>query len=330
MCLGLELLCSARDDQNISLFPIDFHLEGTAGDKRTEELAAQNDERLAELSTECPVQSVDLAPADEIGLARRAAQAIPSLEMFEGATDIVVDIDALPRPVFFPLITKLLKLVEAQGEKAPNLHVFAGDSAWLDALIVAQGVDENASFLYPYSGAFSVEATAHLPRVWMPVLGEGTAPQLQRIAELVSAEEICPVLPFPASDPQRGDRLFEEYRSILFDQLRADSGVIIYAAENNPFQVYRELRSAAIEYERTLQPLGGCKTAFSVLASKLASIGVLLVAYELAAAGADVGVADIGAQGHRLERDVSLDEAAEGTMLIGATIAGDSYRDVVS
>jgi hypothetical protein len=326
MCLGIELLRAAGGDGAMLVFPIDFHLEGTTGDELTQRLAEENEKRFTEHVAESTAESIDLADPGESSLARRAARAVPNLERFSATTDIVVDINALPRPVFFPLITKLLKLVEAAGDSPPNLHIFAGDSAWLDALIVAEGVDETASFLFPYSGAFSVEATAHLPRVWMPVLGEGTAAQLQRISDLVGADEICPVLPFPASDPRRGDKLFEEYRPILFDQLRADSGAIIFAAESNPFQVYRQIRQSAIEYSRALQPLGGCKTAFSVLASKLASIGVLLVAYELADVVENVGVADIGAQGHRLQRPVSLDEAAERTELVGATVAGESYR----
>jgi hypothetical protein len=41
--------------------------------------------------------------------------------------------------------------------------------------------------------------------------------------------------------------------------------------------------------------------------------------------GAEVGVADIGAQGHVLKEYVSLQEAQERTELVGLTLSGESY-----
>jgi len=38
-------------------------------------------------------------------------------------------------------------------------------------------------------------------------------------------DEICPVLPFPALNPRRGDNLVLEYRDLLFDRLRIDLNV---------------------------------------------------------------------------------------------------------
>jgi hypothetical protein len=180
-------------------------------------------------------------------------------------------------------------------------------------------------WLHPFASTFGVEATLHVPRVWMPVLGEGTAQQLERISELILAAEVCPLLPFPSRDPRRGDELFLEYRRVLFDQLRTDSGTVIYAAESNPFQVYRRLRQSTLEHAETLKPLGGCKTAYSALSSKLVAVGVLLVAYELRAEELEVGVADIGAQTNTLARHVSVQEARERTELAGLTLSGDSY-----
>lgn len=323
MCLGLALLRELASAASVDVWAVHFAAPGDAATRAT---ADENAERFVELLADGRQKVLDMAAPGIEQTARRAADAVADLAALGDVTDVIVDVNALPRQVFFPLIAKLLYLCDQRHGAAPNLHVLAGDAAWLDAEIHSAGVDEHAVWLHPFAGTFGVEATLHVPRVWMPVLGEGTAAQLERISQLITPAEVCPLLPFPSRDPRRGDELFLEYRRVLFDQLRTDSGTVIYAAESNPFQVYRRLRQSTLEHEETLKPLGGCKTAYSALSSKLVAVGVLLVAYELHAEECEVGVADIGAQSHTLGRRVSLQEAQEGTNLVGLTLSGDSYH----
>ena len=58
------------------------------------------------------------------------------------------------------------------------------------------------------------------------------------------------------------------------------------------------------EEGRRIGPLGGCKVALSAMSSKLASIGVLLAAYELGRRNPRVivGVAHVESQGYRVEQ----------------------------
>lgn len=258
-------------------------------------------------------------------VARASADLFGDLKPFEPATDLIVDINALPRSVFIPLISKLLFLCDSKKADAPNLHVIAGNAAWLDELIVVDGLDEDASWLHPYAGTFMSETDNQVPRIWIPALGENTELALRRISTTVGAEELCPLVPFPARDPRRGDRLFAEHRSLLFDRLQTDSGAVLYGDEANPFQVYRRLRRSTEYYTETLRPLGGCKVAFSALSSKLIALGVLLAAYELRDLPLEAGIIDIGGQQHRLARSVSLDEARTRTELVGLTLSGDCY-----
>jgi hypothetical protein len=322
MCLVLELMRALAPVASVEVWALGL---GAAGDELARAAASANAERFVELLGDGTRHDLDVSASGVEATARRAAEAIGGLDSFGPVTDIVVDVNALPRPVFFPLIAKLLYLCDQRHAEAPNLHVVAGDAAWLDAEIHAEGIAEHAVWLHPFAGTFGVEATLHVPRVWMPVLGEGTATQLQRISELITPAEVCPLLPFPSRDPRRGDKLFFEYRAVLFDQLRSDSGTIMYAAESNPFQVYRRLRQSTLEHSETLAPLGGCKTAYSALSSKLVAVGVLLVAYELRALEREVGVADIGAQGHTLNRRYTAQEVHERTELVGLTLFGDCY-----
>jgi hypothetical protein len=287
--------------------------------------ARRNAEEFASLTSGLDVAEIELRGTSLEDRARSAAGAFTRFDAPIDGTDILVDVSAMPRPVFFPLIAKLLYLCDDDGAAAPNLHVVAGNSAWLDELMVTEGIAEDATWLFPFGGTFSVEATEHVPRIWLPTLGEDTGMKLRRISNLVDPAEICPVLPFPSRDPRRADRLFEAYGEELFDRLRSDSGTVVHAAEANPFQVYRSLYRTAIYYDQTLKPLGGCKIAFSALSSKLAAIGVLLAAYELQAEELEIGVADIDAQGHRLSRPVSADEVEAGTSIVGLSLSGDSY-----
>ena len=322
MCLGLKLLRDLAPPAAVEVWAVSF---GSPGDTTAIAMAQDNLALFTELLSTGRRHDLDLAAPNIEQTARGAANAIADLAVFGDVSDIVIDVNALPRAVFFPLIAKLLYLCDQRHAGAPNLHVLAGDAAWLDAIIQSAGIDEHAVWLHPFASTFGVEATLHVPRVWMPVLGERTAPQLERISQLVGQMEVCPMLPFPSRDPRRGDELFLEYRRVLFDQLRTDSGTFIYAAESNPFQVYRRLRQSTLEHVQTLKPLGGCKTAYSALSSKLVSIGVLLVAYELRDDGYEVGVADIGSQSHTIKRHVSIEEARERTELAGLTLSGDSY-----
>ena len=322
MCLGLELLRDLAPAATVDVWAVRF---AAPGDATAAAMADENAANFSALIADGHVYELDLSAPGIEQTARRAAEAITDLAAFGDVSDIIIDVNALPRSVFFPLIAKLLHLCDQRHADAPNLHVLAGDAAWLDAIIQSVGIDEHAVWLHPFASTFGVEATLHVPRVWMPVLGEGTAQQLERISELILAAEVCPLLPFPSRDPRRGDELFLEYRRVLFDQLRTDSGTVIYAAESNPFQVYRRLRQSTLEHAETLKPLGGCKTAYSALSSKLVAVGVLLVAYELRAEELEVGVADIGAQTNTLARHVSVQEARERTELAGLTLSGDSY-----
>jgi hypothetical protein len=322
MCLVLELMRELAPVDSVDVWAVSL---GAPGNATAHAAASANAEQFAGLLEGGDRHDLDVSASGLEETARRAAGAIGSLDALGAVTDIVVDVNALPRPVFFPLVAKLLYLCDQRHAEAPNLHVLAGDAAWLDAEIHAEGIDEHAAWLHPFAGTFGVEATLHVPRIWMPVLGEGTATQLERISELITPAEVCPLLPFPSRDPRRGDELFLEYQAVLFDQLRTDSGTVMYAAESNPFQIYRRLRQSTIEHAETLTPLGGCKTAYSALSSKLVAVGVLLVAYELRDLNIEIGVADIGAQGHTLNRRYSGEEVHERTELVGLTLSGDCY-----
>jgi hypothetical protein len=98
--------------------------------------------------------------------------------------NVVIDISAMPRGVYFPLIARILYLLDHPGAEATsrtNLHVLVADDPALDSRIVEEGIDETASFLHSFEGSFSREATGQQPRVWIPLLGESRTIQFDRV-----------------------------------------------------------------------------------------------------------------------------------------------------
>lgn len=254
---------------------------------------------------------------------RNAANLFSNEARLSPFTDIIVDISAMPRSVYFPIIARLLYFHDLMREKmmnAPNIHVVVSEDPDLDSHIREEGVDETASFLHPFEGEFNCEATGQQRKVWIPVLGESRATQFDRIYDLVKPDEVCPVLPSPSRRPRRGDDIVMEYRELLFDQLRLDPRNIIYSSEYNPFEVYRQIRKTALQYHEVLELIGGCKIALSALCSKLMSLGVLLVGYEFKSADKlGIGVAHIECHGYE------MNPSAPNPEPVGMWLAGEGY-----
>jgi len=256
--------------------------------------------------------------------ARSAANILVDETALDGYTDVVVDISAMPRVVYFPLVSRLIYYHDEQSKAvkpAPNIHVIVSEDPHLDTAIREHGIDETAAYLHPFEGPFNREAKGGHATVWIPILGEGRTTQFDRIYDLVKPDEVCPVLPSPARNPRRGDDIVMEYQNLLFDQLRIEPRSIIHASEFNPFDVYRQVRGTALHYHDVLGLIGGCRVALSAMCSKVMSLGIMLVAYELKSSNVEVGIAHIECQGYELPRDVQIEVEP-----VGIWLAGECYR----
>ena len=256
--------------------------------------------------------------------ARSAANLFADDAMIAGYTDVVVDVSAMPRVVYFPLLSRLIFFhddLRARGAAAPNVHVAVSEDPGLDMRIREHGIEEEASYLHPFEGPFNREAMGGQPTVWVPVLGEGRTHQFERMFVLVKPTEVCPVLPSPARDPRRSDNIVMEYQKMLFDEVGIDPRSIIYASELNPFDVYRQVRRTVLHYHSVLRLVGGCRVALSAMCSKVMSLGVLLVAYELKPSDVQVGIAHVECQGYDVPADLSTEVEP-----VGVWLAGECYR----
>ncbi|MCA9181814.1 MAG: hypothetical protein KDA51_10190, partial [Planctomycetales bacterium] len=114
--------------------------------------------------------------------ARNIATEFSSLDDIVAYTDVVVDISALPRGLYMPLVATLLAVIDGipSGSARPNLHVLVSHSPDLDGRIVEEGLEDDASYLHGFAAAaLENESTKDTPKIWMPVLGKRQRAQLE-------------------------------------------------------------------------------------------------------------------------------------------------------
>lgn len=234
---------------------------------------------------------------------RSAAQVFSTISDLRSYDDVIIDVSAIPRDIYLPLIGKAIYLIDKATSRGinslPNLHVVVCENVSLDQKINDSGIDDRADYVHGFGASIELEAMVGVPKVWVPILGERQDVQLERIYTLVSPDEICPVLPSPSVNPRRGDELLIHYLELL-DRWRVEPRNMIYASEQNPFEAYRQIGTAAYHYNVALRSLGGCKIVLSALSSKLLSIAALLVAYELKSKDLNIGIAHVEPQGYEL------------------------------
>lgn len=294
-------------------------LVGTGSGKDAELHALRNERELADLVSTLGVElvSVDLPDASD----RRRAGLLLAQKLSSniGSDHVVIDISALPKSVYFPLVASFLMRGQ-RGAAHLELQVLVTENPDLDDAIGREGT-LSASHFGGFQHGLNLETFTAGPRVWAPVLGPDSSSQLEAIHDRLMPTEICPVLPFPARNPRRGDDLFTEYRRLLVDTFEVESGNYIYADESNPFDLYRTLCRLHQRYRDSLKPLGESTVVLSTHASKTLSVGVLLAAYEK-----KLPVISAGPAQHFIRNVEALMEPAAKDVLTCLWLWGEPYN----
>ncbi|MFL5911543.1 MAG: hypothetical protein ACJ768_13340 [Gaiellaceae bacterium] len=273
---------------------------------QTQTLADANRTRIDEAAAGCNATIREHDPG-EADTGMSLARSIFGLELFERYDEVIVDVSAMPRGVYFPVIRGLLELFDS-GQWQGQLHVVACDNPAVDELVTGEGVETPRAL----PGFADLDAEEARTTIWVPVLGGGEAARLDVLDEDIRAGEICPVLPFPAANPRRADNLIKEYRPLLIETGRVETRNFIYAHESNPFDLYSTVSELNAGYAETLQPLGKTRMVLSAHSSKLLSVGVLLTAFEHGlevrhASPSIYGVSDLAALEGSEEHDLVVD-----------------------
>jgi hypothetical protein len=232
---------------------------------------------------------------------------------------VIVDISATPTTLSFPIVRALLDLA-AEGPNLVELQVVVTENPLLDGMIEDVGVEE-AHLVAGFSSPLNRARADNELRIWTPLLGEGANAALRAVHTEIAADGVCPIVPFPARNARRADELILEHRALLEDEFLVRPGDYIYAAERNPFDLYRTLVRFAADTQQTLSPVGPAVVAISCHSSKLLSVGALLAAYH-----SQLPVVAAAPTGYRLADDAYAASAREGDRLACLWIRGAPYQ----
>lgn len=327
--IGLKTIVDAGAE-NINCLAFKVSEGSDSPTKEYDELVEKNYERIQELVGCNSIRSktIQMFDKNKRRVGPRELIRILRDENLLKYPDIVLDVSALPRCIFFTIITELLQsLTESKNFKKEkrNFHVLVAENPELDKKI-KQKVPDEEPYSLPGFGRYISQTSLEVPRVWIPILGEGKDYHLRRIYDSIKPEEVCPMLPFPAKNPRRCDDLIKEYREFLFDGVQVEPRNFIYAAEDNPFDVYRQIVHTATRYNKSLELLGGSVTIISPLSSKIMTIGAAIAAYDLRKNKTRVGILHIDALGYSLSEKIEkLESIAKQSELFSIWLTGECY-----
>ena len=224
-----------------------------------------------------------------------------SREFISGYQTIVIDVSAMPRGVGYSIIKRL---IDIKGE-TQKLCVAVCENSKFDDRIRPVIVDESAEYLPGFNTFSMLLEQDDGETVWFPVLGLDDVTAFHIIDNYLKPIEICPVIPFPSKDIQRGERILRSCGEALFRERNVEKRNIIYVPENYPLWVYQKLYDTVRYYEKALHIDQNSnrviKYAFSSQSSKLIDIGVLLAIMDLVREGIKAGIVVVENQGYQAE-----------------------------
>ena len=254
-----------------------------------------------------------------------------SIDDIKNYNDVIVDISAMPRGIFIPLLNKLLSLIDAynNAEHHINLHVVVTENAKLDSHIQDLGSADEATFIHGFSVPDQAQNKDH-KRVWIPMLGESQTKQFDTIQKSIEPVETCVILPFPSKDLKRGDLILDEYQKLLYSNPDFDPKNIVYVNESNPFHVYRLLNQTIKRYKESFKLLNGCKIIVSALSSKILSLGAFMAVYEAKKddqGKQNIGIKQVESLSHKIDDNAvkEVDNMLVQNTSIHVWLAGSPY-----
>jgi hypothetical protein len=270
--------------------------------------------RLTQLVPRSRVAAFPVFSTDNATVGGRRTVEVLKVETWTDVTDIIVDLSALSVGVAFPLVKLLLGIARKHQR---NLHVVVTDDPSIDEEI--DGISsEKAETLFSFKGELGLHDTSNVTILWLPQLTARRKRALGRVYATLTEDqevEVCPLLPFPARDPRRGDELIEVYQEEFESIWRVDARDLIYVDERKPLDLYRTVLDIDDARRRVFRKLGGSLTVLSPFGSKVQSLGALMAALER-----DFPVMYVETLAYR-----STPAAGDGGELVHVWLHGEAY-----
>lgn len=259
-----------------------------------------------------PVFASDGAPIGGIELIK----AIQTIEGVSDNTDIVIDICAMSRGIFFPLVKYFRDFIQQNG-LAISLHILVVDQPSLDYRYKPQYHDR-ASYMKGFTGNAGRRGVPSTVKLWLPQLMSSRAGVYDTLYRFLRPDDVCPVLPFPGIKPKMVDELVVEYRTHI-SSWEIGLQNIVLASESDPLDMY----DAVIRtHNARLKIFPDQLTILSPLGTKVSTIGGLLAAMD-----SDLPVAYVETIGY-YEEDLASDipvEVVNKERLVHVWVDGPIY-----
>lgn len=280
------------------------------------ERARVNTAALLAAIAEREVVAVEIFGGDGAVIGGRNIIGVLGHQIFDGITDVVIDISALSVGTSFPIIRYFVECVERR-RGPPNLHIFVAHDPKLDADI--RSIPSDApSHVHGFKGGSTLDGSATAAKLWLPQLAAGRRGALGRLHDFVAPHDTCPILPFPASNPRLGDALAEEYMTEIESTWTVDTRNIVYADEGDPLDLYRTILRLDDLRKPVFAEAGGSLLVLSPLGSKVMALGALMAALER-----DLPVAHLEPIGYDL--GAAVPTAITAPRLVHVWLEGDVY-----
>lgn len=306
--------------KNISsdIYPILLQEMRKGGSKELRQRAQKTEQNLSERLgitpklIKFPVFASDGAPIGGIELIK----AIQTVEGIDEYTDIVIDICAMSRGIFFPLVKCFRDLIKQSGLKI-SLHILVVDHPSVDYRYKPQYHDR-ASYMKGFTGNAGRLGAPSTVKLWLPQLMGGRAGVYDTLYRFLRPDDVCPVLPFPGIKPKMVDELVIEYRTQI-SSWEIGLQNIVLTSESDPLDMY----DAVIRtHNARLKIFPEQLTVLSPLGTKVSTIGGLLAAMDI-----DLPVAyveTIGYYEEELASDIPMD-AINKQRLVHVWVDGPIY-----
>jgi len=240
--------------------------------------AGANTQQLTALLTDYEVAAIDIFGTNNAVVGgRNVVNAVHSQDL-DGVTDIVIDLSALSVGTSYPIVRYLVERIGG-GNAQRNLHLFVSPNPALDEAIIPIAGD-TVGFVHGFKGGWALDANAAAAKLWLPQLAHGRRTALQRIYDVVAPHDTCPILPFPSLRPRLGDALAEHYTTELESTWEVDPRNVIYAAEDDPLDLYRTVLRIDDLRRPVFEGFGGSLLVLSPMGSKVLALGALMAALE--------------------------------------------------
>lgn len=224
-------------------------------------------------------ENVRIVAEDTANVAGRSAARVCAAAM-EGYSDVFIDASSMSRGVCFPIVRQAYLL--ATKLRQLNAHLLVAGRNIVSVQATAMSNDA-PHYVHGFQADMNLDHVNDAIKLWIPQLTKGAGASLGRIFSALNPDETCPILPFPAHNPRKGDMLMREYQLPLLDIWDVNLQDVIYAHESDPTDVCETItrihlsRQEAFENSTTRL----ARTILSPSGSRIGSVGMLLAALQL-------------------------------------------------